>query len=375
MPRKTAKKSKPKKLVRVTLTLPDGKRKYFSGATRKEAEKKRDEAKLKIGCGFDLGNEMTFKQISDLWLENYSAREDLHDNTVDCARNILKNHVVPAIGNLRLKDIKPMHIDMMLRKMSGLSKSTQRKALIYAGAVFNTAVENELIPRSPLYGKKPVAKEPEKVHALTDEQCEALLKAVKGTRAYPFIVVLLFCGLRRGEALGLMWKDVDFDRKLLTVERAVTYTKDHKEGILNYAMKSDAAHRVIPMSQEVLMVLREEKAKSRSVYVFPMRNGKYLSRSSFERLWDLVRERNVANSTARDLMEKPIDFHVHPHQLRHTCCTRWIASGMNPKEVQYLMGHASVELTMSVYAEYQTQQHLESTAEKINAESLRLALG
>ena len=206
--------AKSKKLVRITLALPDGTRKYFSGATRKEAERKRDEAKIKLGFGIDIGNDMTFRELAEIWEEDYSSRPNLHPKTVECAKNIMKQHVLPAFGEMKLRDIKPIHVDMMLRKMSGLSKSTQRKALIYAGAVFNKAIENDIIPKSPTFNKKPTAKEPEKVPALTDEQCRILLNAVKDTRVYPFIVVLLFCGLRKGEALGLMWKDIDFQNKL-----------------------------------------------------------------------------------------------------------------------------------------------------------------
>lgn len=364
--------AKTKKLVRVTLALPDGRRKYFSGATRKEAERKRDEAKIQLGCGIDIGNQMTFKEFSDLWMSNYESRCDIHPKTVECAKNIMNKHVIPALGNMKLQDIKPMHIDLMLRKMAGFSKSTQRKALIYAGAVFNKAIENDIIAKSPTFNKKPIAKEPEQVHALTDEQCQTLLKAVKDTRVYPFIVVLLFCGLRKGEALGLMWKDVDFEKKLLHVDRAITYTDAHKEGIINTDMKSAAAHRIIPMSPEVISVLEKEKKHSKSVYVFSMHDGRYLSESSFDRMWDLVRYRTKGNEKSQ--LPKLIDFHVHPHMLRHTCCTRWIASGMNPKEVQYLMGHSTIDMTMSVYAEYQTAQHLESTATKINSDELRMAI-
>ena len=364
--------NKAKKQVCVTLTLPNGKRKYFRGATRKEALAKRDEAKIKIGCGIDIGNDMTFKELADLWLDEYKCRKDLHAKTIEGAEISLRTHVIPALGEYKIREIKPLHIDLMLKNMRDLSKSTQQKALIYAGTVFNKAVENGIIPRSPTFKKKPTAKAPEKVHALTEDECEVLLKAMKGTRVYPFIVLCLFCGFRRSEALGLMWKDVDFDKKVIRVERSLVFEDGHKEGVISNELKSSAGRRVVPMAPEVIEVLREEKAKSKSIWVFSMPNGKHLTENSWRRMWELIDFRTVGGPSTSGKISQTITFPVHSHQLRHTCCTRWINSGMNPKDAQYLMGHSTIDMTMSVYAEYQASQQLQKTAELINSENLRI---
>ena len=359
-----------KKTVRVTLTLPDGTRKYYSGRTRKEAEGKREKAKLRYAMGFDAESDVTFGELADVWLDDYRTW-NIHKRTLETTEGIFERYLMPDLGDLRMRDIKPMHIDRMLKHYRHLSQSTQKKILTYSRKVFDFAIENDIIPKSPAYKKKPIADEPEKVTALTDDQCRTLLQATKGTRVYPFIVVLLFCGLRKGEALGLMWDDIDFDKRYLKVNRSVVYTVDNRDGEINDSLKTKAARRTIPFSQEVYDVLMAEKKRSYSKYVFAMRNGKFLSESSFRRMWDLVSYRSVNGPGVRDGM-KTINFSVHPHQLRHTYCTRLIANGVMPKEAQYLMGHSTPEITMAVYTDYLESQQLESTAAKIRGEGLRL---
>ena len=361
--------------ITLTLKLPDGSRKYFRGKTRKEAEKKRDRAKLLLAQGWDVGSKLTFKDLAEVWLNEYAARRDIHIRTLETAKGIFERYLFPNLGGYKLIEIKPAHIDRMLCNMADLSKSTQNKALIYANAVFNKAIENDIIPKSPCRNKKPIAKQPEKVHALTDAQCEKLLAATKGTRVYPFIVVCLFCGLRRGEALGLMWKDIDFDQKIMRVERSIVHAKEDRKGMINRDMKTDAAKRKIPMPPEVVQVLRDERRKSESVYVFAMKNGSYLSESSFNKMWKLVSYRTIGGPSTGDFVKPTLDFTVHPHQLRHTCCTRWLANGMTPKEAQYLMGHATADVTMNIYAEYQEERQFEETAKKISSDALSLKIG
>ena len=350
---------------RVSLTLPDGSRKFYDGKTKKEAEAKRDRDKLLIAGGWDIGNSVTFEEMAEAWLDEYKAQKKLHPRTKETTESVFRRYLIPELGSMKINEIKPAHIDLMLKHYSHLSVSSQKKMLTYAGMVFNKAIENDIIPKSPTLKKKPTAEAPDKVSALTDKQCQALLDATKGTRVYPFILVLLFCGLRKGEALGLMWKDIDFQNNLMTVERSIVYLDDNKAGVINEQLKTDASHRVIPMAPIVAVELRKLKARTNSAYVFSMKNGSYLSESSFRSMWKLIDYRTIGGPSTGDYVQQTLDFKVHPHQLRHTCCTRWINNGMSVKETQYLMGHATADMTMNVYAEYLASQELASTAEKM----------
>jgi len=362
------------KRPRASLTLPDGTRKFFDGKTRKEAEKKRDEAKAQLYYGWDIGNNTTFEEMANLFLQEYKAQKKLHIRTKETTQGIFDRYLIPTLGSMRLRDIKPAHIDKLLLKYADYSKSTQKKILDYASKVFDKAIENDIIPKSPTLNKKPTADNPDKVKPLTDAQCRELLAATKGTRVYPFIVLILFSGLRRGEALGLMWKDMDFENRLIHVERSIVFPHGNRAGEINTDMKSESAHRIIPMAPEIYEVFMKEKKKTNSVYVFSMQNGKHLSDESFRSMWDIVKYRTIGGPATGQHVKATLDFEVHPHKLRHTCCTRWIANGMTPKEAQYLMGHATPDITMSVYADYISEQELTNTARKLESEGLRMSV-
>ena len=362
------------KRCRVSLTLPDGTRKFYDGKTKKEAEAKRDKDKLLIAGGWDIGNSVTFEEMAEAWLDEYKAKKSLHPRTKETTESIFRRYLIPEFGKMKIRDIKPAHIDLLLKHHSELSVSTQKKMLTYAGVVFDKAIENDIIPKSPTFKKKPTAEASEKVGALTDKQCQALLDATRGTRVYPFILVLMFCGLRKGEALGLMWKDIDFGKNLITVDRSIVYLDGNKSGVINTQLKTEYSHRVVPMPPAVAAELRKLKQKSNSVYVFSMKNGCYLSEASFRSMWKLIDYRTIGGPSEGKFVEQTLDFKVHPHQLRHTCCTRWVRSGMSVKETQYLMGHATADMTMNVYAEYLSSQELESTARKIASQNLALSV-
>ena len=160
----------------------------------------------------------------------------------------------------------------------------------------------------------------------------------------------------------------------MKVERSIVYLDSNRHGEINNDLKTDSARRVIPMSPEVCEVLRKEKAKTESAYVFSMKNGQFLTAESFRSMWDIIRYRTIGGPATGHHVHATLDFDVHPHQLRHTCCTRWIEAGLTPKEAQYLMGHASPDITMGIYADYRAAQELAKTAEKIFSDQLRLSV-
>jgi len=92
-----------------------------------------------------------------------------------------------------------------------------------------------------------------------------------------------------------------------------------------------------------------------------------MSESSFRRMWDLIKYRSFNSPhTKHYTVSADIAFKVHPHQLRHTYATKLIASGVTPKEAQYLLGHSSPDVTMRIYAHYQVEQQLILTSGKIS---------
>lgn len=365
------KKSKAPKTYTVTLTLPGGSRKYFRGSTKKEAEKRRDDARLKVGMGVDINCDTTVSELAQIWFTTYKdENKDLHKRSKETTRNVIKRYLDPTIGNMKVADVKPIHIQQLMNSVSGYSESTQKKVLQAARAIFSVAEDNGMIQKTPISknvkagGAKPIEPEP-----LTPTQSAALLQAVKGTRAYLLVLVLLHTGMRIGEALGLRWRDFDFVAGTVSVNRSIVYPEDNRQGEVNEDLKTVNARRTIPLPWTVMAEIKNAKTASHSLWVFAMQDGSFLSYNSFRALWRIIDYRTTTKRkvNGREIVQRTLDFDVHPHLLRHTRITRWFEAGLDIKEVQYLAGHATPDITLRIYTHYQAKLRRAETAQKIRA--------
>ena len=282
--------------------------------------------------------------------------------------NAINNHICPVIGNMLVREMKWDDVLAVMAAAADLSKSSQQKIVVTMKRIFASAAKNGIIQASPCTDLKAGGKASEEKIPLTAEQQRKLLAAVKGTKTEIFVALCLYAGLRREEALGMQWDCVDLKAKTphLIVKRAVTWAGKNKP-IVTEELKSDAARREIPIPPQLLAVLQEAQKGSTSKFVLANQKGEAMSLASFRRLWDVVTVRTV-----RDVKQKKdgktdikhyalgdtvknhkvtvsLDFHVTPHQLRHTYITELILAGANVKTVQYLAGHATPHLTLKIY--------------------------
>lgn len=356
------------KLFKTSITLPDGTRKYIRSTSKEELERKKSDLLLQIGAGLDVRDNSTFAEYAETWVRIYK-RPYLRKNSIEAIENALKNHIYPSIGMSKLKKITPIQIQSLLGEMSGQSKSLNNKVIQVLRGVFNSAVDNHLIEKSPIpLTLRAGGIATKEKTALTVMQSKQLLDAVCGTRAYLFCLIALQTGMRRGEICGLMWSDIDLESGIIHVCHNAIFTNG--QTYVSEALKTSAAVRDIPIPPMLLQTLRSEyKADNR--YVLQMENGLPLSRRSFSNLWHMITRRTVADaelvgSKARNSkMVRGIDFHVTPHQLRHTYITRLFENGLDIKEIQYLAGHANVDMTLRIYTHYMKESRREETAQKI----------
>ena len=197
--------------------------------------------------------------------------------------------------------------------------------------------------------------------------------AIYGLPPYVFVMLGLYAGLRREEILGLQWDSVylDCEAPYLTVRRA--WHTEHNRPVIMTELKTKAAHRNVPLPDNLLECLKEAKKTSTSDYVVANRDGDPLSYTQFKRLWQYIVTRTtkerccyryedgkrVKHTVKPVLGQKAarngnvvysLDFEVTPHQLRHTYITNLIYKGVDPKTVQYLAGHENSKTTMDIYA-------------------------
>lgn len=363
-----------------TVSLPNGKRKYIRASSKEELELKYQQLKAEIGAGVDVCSTATVAELAQVWYNVYK-KPHLKDGGRSAVLNTVNNHILPIIGAMKVRDVKPVHIRQVMAAESGMSKSLQAKTVQALRGIFRAGVENGMIVKSPVPEdlKAGGSEPPEKV-PLTSAQSRQLLASVRDTRAFICVAVMLGAGLRREEACGLMWGDINFSTGELTVNRARVFYDNG--GTFNEDLKSDAAHRTIPMPTWLTETLREEHDKAKSVYVLHNANGAPITKDSFKSLWRIIESRTTDDPK---LIGKPIspkhpqvvygiDVHVYPHLLRHTCITRWFEAGLDVKAVQYLAGHASPEITLRVYAHYLASERQVVTAQKIRESAVLAAI-
>lgn len=343
------------------ISTPNG-RVYVSAKTKEEFERKKQDVRAAMRSGVNFkASDTTVREVAELWLRVYKAPPLLRESSYAVVRQNTQKHVIGFFGDMLIKDVRPAHVQMFLRSIAGLGKSAQTKCIQHAKAIFDVAVSNDIIVKSPFTkNDKPSAGEPEDPTALTNEQAKALLSATRGTRAYLFCLLALSTGMRRGEILGLMWDDVDLEQRAITVRHNLAYISGRNESPVTELLKTDAARRVLPISGLLVEALVAAQVESSSPYVFHRSNGKPLTRSSFVALWSVAEKRARKEAVFVD------GFTCHPHQLRHTFCTVCIESGMAVKDVQYLMGHATPDITMRVYSHYRHQSRAAMTAQLVN---------
>lgn len=360
------------KLLTKTFTLPNGQRKYVRAKSKEELEAKIAALKFEMKAGVDITDNTTVGEFIQIWVDTYK-RPYLAQSSIDELCWTINKIIIPTLGDFTVRSVKPVHIQRMMANASSYSHRTQSKTITVTRAIFNAAVDNGMLLRSPVPTTIKAHGAPtEKKVPLTREQSARLLDATRGHRIHSAIVAMLGLGLRREEALALMWTDIDFNKHQVHVQRTnVFHGSTHK---VSTDMKTAAANRIVPMARWVETELKAVKCESSSLYVCPSENGSVMTPGSFNSAWNAIRVRTTfdpdvlgtAMNRHPDII-RTLDFHVHPHLLRHTCATRWIELGFNPKEVQYMLGHSTPDLTMRVYAHYDAAGQLSETTAKMQA--------
>jgi len=343
-------------MARYTAQTPGGpRRKTIYGKKYKEVEKKLNEARANADKGlvFDADN-LKAGEWMDSWLcdclKPLVAAGKMAHSTYVRYEGIVNNHLKPALGHRKLKDLTRVEVRRLYIEKS---KTLSARSVDYIHATLqmslSQAVRDDLITRNVAIGERPRSSRNRKeAKALSPTQVKALLMAARGTRNEALYVVAVHTGLRQGELLGLKWTDIDLDAGKLSVRRSLKVTKD---GLGFGPPKNKASRRSVPLNKTAVAALRAHR----------LRQNEERLRSPEWRDADIVFPSGVGGPTYRNnlyrLEYKPLleraglagDGFTF-HSLRHTFATALFVKREHPKVVQSLLGHSSITQTMDIYS-------------------------
>ena len=205
-------------------------------------------------------------------MENY-AKVKLRPSTFKTSQGFLKNHIKPQIGSIPLADLTSLDLQRFYKhlldggrvdrieakkKPKGLAPKTVRNIHQMIGSAYNLAIEQKLVTRNPTQGCALPKVEHKEMKTLTADQLSAFFQEARDSGVYELYYLDLATGLRRGELLGLKWTDVDLDRDVLKIQRAISRQNGK---VVEAPLKTKNAYRTLPLSADAISVLKMQKCK------------------------------------------------------------------------------------------------------------------
>ena len=280
------------------------------------------------------------------WL-NSEHKNHIAHSTYKRYLSLAKNHINPGLGNYHLQDLTPKLITGLLNSMreSGQGSRSQQQARALLSITLRAAEDQELIQINPIHKVRNPQNKSNEIHPLNLEEVKRLLKTYKDTYMGARLHIALICGLRQGEALGLTWKNVNFDERTIYIEKQIQLI----DGVPIFtSLKTKRSERKLALTSETLSALLKQHA-----IVQELKIG---AGESWQE-WDLVfpREDGSPRSPMADYDKWQNALRlcgIKPrrlHDARHTAATLMYSSNIGIETISRALGHSSSAITSRLY--------------------------
>ena len=275
----------------------------------------------------------TFDELADYWL----SQRAIHKRSRRDDISIVRCHLRPAFGGLLLRHVGVERIDALMAARQHLSPKTVRNIVTLLVTMLNVAVDLGWLDRVPRVRKPRVRMFNSDYRYLRNkDEVRRFLDAARddGLDVYTLYAAAIFTGMREGELAGLRWSDVDFDRRLITVQRS--FAGPTKAGDVRY----------VPVLDGLLSILRAWRLRAGGSWFVFANEADNMHRPSAR----IFQERLHRVLDAAGFPRPPAEVrHVHYinfHSLRHTFASHWVMGGGDLFRLQKIMGHKTVQMTM-----------------------------
>jgi integrase len=335
----------------------------FRGTKREAEVKLRDLLRQADTGDFVEKSRITLAEWLEEWVEKAIRPPARRPNTYDRYQHVIKKHMIPALGPIRLQELKAADVKRYYTDRAHLAPATlaQHHALVH-GAL-SAAVLDGLVTRnaaSLVIGKPRARRDHDAVrqNCWDAEEARAFLKAAKaaGEQVAAFAALALDSGARKGELCGLRWADIDMDAGTVTFVRQLLKAGRHPEF---RPIKNDVP-RTLDLAPETTELLRahrrhqaELKMANRTVYsdlglVFAKEWGHLHGRQ--DSLGLPLQANNLGQREFARVVKTAGVRTITLHGLRHTSATLLLKAGVPPQVVQQRLGHKRIEMTLGIYA-------------------------
>lgn len=346
---------------------------FYSNISKTDAKRKADEYQREVLLGAvadekALERTISFGQWAKTWLEAYKKGKVKDSTYRNMYCSIVDGYLVPQFGNTVISQIRPIDIQKFFDYCEPkYSLETIKKMRFCLKAIFDTAIENGYLIKSPMTKRLSIAskKEPIIKRVYSQNQYDKLIKYCKENNGLD-VLILAETAITRSELLGIKWENLDFENKILNIEQGAANVKSVDDNIWRTeadGLKNEYRRRMIPVIDDD--VWKMLKARPRKVYVGSRTNRKNRQPVETEYVF-YNRFGNIYNPDSwythtyipfmkafheYCLREYKEDIPIlHPHELRHTCATLWKDRGVDIFSIAKLGGWSDLDMLAKRYA-------------------------
>jgi len=328
--------------------------KYVSGRTKKELEANKAELRRRhIDGRENVMRDVMFGSYAQEWYKIYKEPE-LREGSKGGYVAALRKRLLPAFGDRQLKAILASDIQRLLNEHANLSKTSAAYMTAILSGVFSQAAAEGIISINPTLGMMPRYASANERRALTDNEDAAALEVMRMHPEGLLLGLLYYTGMRRGEALGLKWSDINFPGREITISRDIDF-KTGTEG----EVKTEESERCIPLAQELIELFGNVRGVG-DRYVLTAPNSKtHLCESTYKRRWARLMRAMYECDNAIDSEEQRSI--LTPHYFRHNFASLCHRKGVDVLLVHKWLGHSDPRTTLAIYT------HLDKERDRFDA--------
>ena len=306
-------------------------------------------------CSQSTGNSgQTVREDSERFIKLFKSNGAIERNTLVGYKSYLKNHIFPAMGDM---DIQEITVDAVQEYINGkaerLSGKTIKEHIRLMSAIFDGAVEDELITKNPFKSKrlKITGKESKAVEAYTEDEYRdferEVLPRLEGSTQL-FAAITIYTGMRRGEICALRWEDIDLDGKRIHVSKAVAWPCQN-EGIIKEPKTKNGIRHVVIIPQLFFILKRHQQETGFLIHGQRSKEDKPITEQALKNLYDRIGKATAESGIA-------FDFGSINRRGRHTIATFMNNADVDEKTIESQLGHHKVEFTRERYMNAQAKQ-------------------